>query len=88
MSNRAPPDELADVRERIKALKRRDDVLRAAIISSERGLVGEEYEAVVTRSKSEAIDATVIKKEPGLAFLRPFLATIELKPRGASDGKI
>jgi hypothetical protein len=69
MSNRAPPDELADVRERIKVLKRREEVF---------GLVGDEYEAVVTRSKSERIDAALIKKELGLAFLRPFLATTEL----------
>jgi hypothetical protein len=78
MSNRAPPDELADVREQIKALKQREEVLRAVLINGECGLVGDEYEAVVTRSKSERIDAAPIKRELGLVFLCPFLATTEL----------
>jgi hypothetical protein len=65
MSNRAPPDELADARERIKALKRREEVLRAAIISSECALVGDEYEAVVTRCDQGGTGARFPAPVPG-----------------------
>ena len=85
--NRKPADELADIRERIKALETRENVLRAKMIAGECDLTGDEYTAVVSKTRSERIDNDKLKKELGLQFLRPFMKTIQIvyvrvKPKG------
>jgi hypothetical protein len=77
-TNRAPADELADVREKIRALKQREDEIRAAMLAGEVGLFGDEFEASISKSKREGIDTQLMKRELGLAFLRPFMVTNEV----------
>ena len=72
-TNRKPPDELADVREKIRELKAREDVLREMLISGEVELMGDEFVAKVSVSNSERIDTARMKKELGTDFLKPFL---------------
>jgi hypothetical protein len=68
-TNRAPADELADVREKIRALKQREDEIRAAMLAGEVGLFGDEFEASISKSKREGINTQLMKRELGLAFL-------------------
>lgn len=72
-TNRKPPDELADVRERIKELGRREDQLKADLIAGKADLVGDEYVAVISKVTSERIDSKKLRQEIGTERLRPFL---------------
>lgn len=76
MSNRHPVDELADVREAMKVLKTREAELRAAILTHECGLTGDEYEATIKETETERVDTKELKKEFGLEKLRPFLKPV------------
>lgn len=76
-TNRKPPDELADVRERIKELKAREDELRELLITGEADLVGDDFAATISKVMSERIDSTKLRKELGLEKLRPFLVPSE-----------
>ena len=76
-SNRKPPDELADLREHIKALKERETVLRELMLAGHVSLIGDDFEVVISKSKTEKVDTTAMKRELGLAALRPFLTTVE-----------
>jgi hypothetical protein len=76
-SNRKPPDELADIREKVKALKEREEVLRSQMITGGVDLVGDSFRVVVVRKNCQRIDTAKIKKELGLKFLQPFMITAE-----------
>jgi hypothetical protein len=76
-TNRKPPDELADVRERIKELKAREDELRELLIAGEADPIGDDYAAVISKVVSERIDTTRLRRELGLERLRPFLVPLE-----------
>ncbi len=76
-TNRAPADELVDVREKIRYLKDREEFLRGRMLAGECSLVGDDFEVVISKTKSERLDTAAIKREFGLATLRPFLTTVE-----------
>jgi vacuolar-type H+-ATPase subunit E/Vma4 len=76
-TNRKPPDELADVRERIKELKSREEELRELLIAGECELVGDDFAATISKVVSERIDSVKLRKELGLEKLRPFLVPSE-----------
>ncbi|MGY3615696.1 hypothetical protein [Bradyrhizobium sp. USDA 10063] len=76
-TNRKPPDELADVRERIRELKAREDELRDMLIAGACDPIGDDYAATISKVKSERIDSTKLRKELGLQFLRPYLVPSE-----------
>lgn len=76
-TNRKPADELADIREGLRTLKDREAVLRGQMIAGEVSLIGDEFEVVVSKSKTEKVDTGKMKRELGLAALRPFLITAE-----------
>ena len=76
-TNRKPADELADVRERIKALKTREEILRTQLIDGEVDLIGDEYRVVISKVKSERVDVARMKKELGTKFLKPYLIQSE-----------
>lgn len=76
-SNRKPADELADIRERIRELKTREDTLRVRLINGACSLTGDDYKVTVAKVKGEKLDTTKLKKELGLKFLRPFLRETE-----------
>ncbi|KRR21330.1 hypothetical protein CQ14_06685 [Bradyrhizobium lablabi] len=76
-TNRKPPDELADVRERIKELKGREEELRDLLISGKADLVGDDYAAKVSTVTSERIDGKKLRRDLGHQFLEPFLVTVE-----------
>jgi len=84
--NRHPVDELADIRAEQKRLKDREDELRQMIISGQVGPVGDQHEASIRETVSERLDTAAVRKEFGLAKLRPFLkpsttTVITVKPR-------
>jgi len=76
-TNRKPPDELADVRERIRELKAREDELRELLIAGECELVGDDFAAVISKVVSERIDTARLRAELGTERLRPFLVPSE-----------
>lgn len=76
-TNRKPPDELADVRERIKELKSREEKLRQMLITGEADLVGDDFAATVSTMTSERIDTPKLRKELGPEKLRAFLVHSE-----------
>lgn len=77
ISNRKPADELADVRERMKALREREAILREQMISGDVDLTGDSYEVIISKTKTEKVDTAAMKRELGLKALRPFLTTVE-----------
>jgi hypothetical protein len=74
-TNRKPPDELADVRERMKELKRREDELKAELIAGKVELVGDEFVARISKVTSERIDSKKLRQEIAAEQLAPFLVT-------------
>ncbi|MGO4506025.1 hypothetical protein AB4Z51_03325 [Bradyrhizobium sp. 2TAF36] len=73
MPNRHPVDQLADIRAEIKQLKAREDQLRAEVLDHPEDLAGDEHEAMLVQMRTERLDVEKLKRELGLAFLRPFL---------------
>ena len=73
MPNRHPVDQLADVRSEIKILKEREQALRAEVLASSDDMSGDENEAVICELAVEHVDLDLMKRELGMAFLRPFL---------------
>lgn len=74
-SNRHPVDELADVRERIKHLKNREEEIRQMIIDGKCDKQGDYFFVVVRVHKTERIDTPAIIKEMGMERLRRFMKT-------------
>jgi hypothetical protein len=74
-TNRKPPDELADVRERMKQLKHREDELKASLIAGEVDLVGDEFIAKISQVTSERINSPKLRKEVAAEQLKPYLVT-------------
>lgn len=77
-TNRKPPDELADVRERIKELKGREDELRDLLLSGEVDLVGDDYAARISTVTQQRVDSKKIRREFGEQFLEPFMVAVEI----------
>ena len=77
--NRHPVDELADIRERMKPLKRREEELRQMILDHECEAEGEEYAAAVSVTVRENLDQAKLIKEMGMKVLRPFMRTSEIR---------
>ncbi len=78
-NNRHPVDELADIREQMKPLKQREEELRQMILDGECEAEGNEYVATVTVAVREKLDEAKLKKELGMAMLRPFVRASEIK---------
>lgn len=74
-TNRKPPDELADVREKIKVLGVREEELKKAILAGEVELLGDEFVAVITTTTSERIDSKKLRKDIPAEQLAPFLVS-------------
>ncbi|MGY2987680.1 hypothetical protein [Bradyrhizobium sp. USDA 4508] len=72
-TNRKPPDELADVRERIKELKGREDELRDLLIEGKADPVGDEYVAKISEQEGERIDSKKLRAKFGTDVLGPFM---------------
>lgn len=75
--NRHPADRLADVRARIRDLKAEEEALRLRFIEGEDAL-GDEFEVVVDKRRSERLDRKKLEKEMGRAFLRPFMTSVSM----------
>jgi hypothetical protein len=75
--NRHPVDELADVREQMRGLKEREQELRETILGGGCTKVGARFSASVTRTKVQRLDSEAVRREFGLAVLRPFLRDSE-----------
>lgn len=56
MQNLPVPDELATIREQIKALERREAELRAAILTEPEARAGKDWMATVTEQKSQRVN--------------------------------
>lgn len=76
-TNRKPADELADIRERVRILKAREDILRAKLIDGDADLIGDEYRVVISKVKAERVDTAKLRKELGTKFLKPYLVQSE-----------
>jgi hypothetical protein len=75
-TNRHPADALADVREEIKALQQREDVLRQELLASD-DRIGTEWEATIHSRAQERLDTGAVIKHFGKSTLRPFFKRIE-----------
>jgi hypothetical protein len=74
MANRHPADEIADIRERIAALKTREVELRDAMLTAELSdRIGEEWIVEITQRKSNRLDNAALKEHFGLEALQPFM---------------
>lgn len=69
-----PVDELVEVRSQIRALKAREDELRQKIIETG-DRVGDRFKASVITNEREQLDHAALKREFGMAMLRPFVKT-------------
>ena len=76
-TNRKPADELFEVREKIRVLKDREEILRARFLAGDADPVGDDYEVVITKTKTERVDTAALKRDLGLNFLKPFLRTTQ-----------
>ncbi len=89
-TNLAPADRLAKVRDEIRILKAEEDELRSGFIDGELDAVGDEHVVVITTSRSERIDTQALKREWGMAKLRPFVTESEttfVKLKKRADGR-
>jgi hypothetical protein len=82
-----PVDELAAIREEIKQMQGREDVLRAALLAEGADLDGKQYTAAVIPSTRETVDKNALIAELGKAAVQPFLKTtlvrsVKLIPKG------
>jgi hypothetical protein len=75
-TNRHPADALADVREEIRALQQREEILRQELIVSD-DHIGAEWEATIHNRAQ--LDTGAVIKHFGTATLRPFFRHIEFK---------
>lgn len=76
-TNLAPADRLAKVREDIRILKAEEDELREGFISGGLNPIGDEHVVVVDTTLGERIDTQALKREWGMAMLRPFVFKTE-----------
>jgi hypothetical protein len=74
-TNRHPADALADVRDEIRTLQQREDVLRQELLASD-DRVGAEWEASIHSHTQERLDSRAVIKHFGAATLRPFFKRI------------
>jgi hypothetical protein len=75
-----PADELAAIREEIKILQEREDILRNALMSgTEADRNGKQYRAYVQTSTRETIDKASIIAALGLDVVQPFLKKSDVK---------
>ncbi len=75
-----PADELAAVREEIKILQAREDILRAAMLSgSDEDREGRNYRAFIQASTRETLDKEALIAEFGRNKIEPFLKKTDVK---------
>jgi hypothetical protein len=77
VSNRHPADELAEVREKIRALQAREAELRDMLMHGNCGLVGDDHVAVIKTMPRTRIDLPALRKHLG-AKLKPFMVAREM----------
>lgn len=87
--NRAPADELAEIRAEIKALKERETALRTRILESDTPdvLMGVEHEVVVREQRSRVLDKSLLPEDirENPAFYRERVTRIvTVKPKAGS----
>ncbi len=73
MANRHVVDRLADIRSEIKNLREREQSLRAEVLDNPDELSGDQNETTILELAVERLDVEQLKREVGMAFLRPFL---------------
>jgi len=89
-TNLAPADRLARVREDIRILKAEEEELKDGFKAGDLDTVGDEHVVVITTSRSEKIDTQALKREWGMAKLRPFVTETEttfVKLKKRADGR-
>jgi hypothetical protein len=77
-ANRHPVDELADVRAQMRQLKEREDALRRTILAGGCSLVGDEFEAAITKKTANRLDQAAAVRELGMKLLLPFMIRSEI----------
>ena len=86
LPNIHPVDELAALREDIKQLQAREDVLRAELLKDGADLDGKQYQGFIQPSTRETVDKNALIAELGKEAVQPFLKTtlvrsVKLIPR-------
>lgn len=80
LPNIHPVDELAALREEIKVLEAREDVLRASLMAgSEEDRCGKQYRAFIQTSTRETLDKASLVAAFGAEVLAPFMRKTDVK---------
>jgi hypothetical protein len=74
-----PADELAEVREKIKALTARADELRDKLLADGAHLQGDQYTATINPGVRETLDRKAIEEAFGEKAIAPFLKKTSFK---------
>jgi len=74
--NRHPVDQLGDIRQQIKTLQEREQVLREELFATG-DLIGDEFEAEIRHSAQQRLNDQAAIKLFGRVTLAPFLRRIE-----------
>lgn len=61
LTNRHPVDELADIRAKMDALKKREAELRKIILSNGCTLDGHEWEAIIVKQRRQGVSKTMLQ---------------------------
>jgi hypothetical protein len=75
MSNRAPADRLADLREQLRVLKAEEAALREGFIAGTLPPDGDEYVVTVERKEHIRIDGNAMRQDVEESIWRPYLVT-------------
>ena len=73
LPNIHPADELAALREELKILSNREDVLRKKLLAEGADLKGDQYTAVLLPQKRESLDKNAITEAFGEEAIAPFV---------------
>lgn len=76
--NRHPVDELADIRDEMRKLKVREEIIRCMLIDGACSQNGDTHVATVRTAVIERIDTEALKKELGMQVLRPYVRKAEM----------
>ena len=70
-----PADELFALREEIKQLQEREEILRRALLADGADLSGKQYQAYIQPSQRETLDKNALIADLGKAAVQPYLKT-------------
>ena len=77
LGNRKPADKLKEIRDEIKRLKADEDYIRRMMIKGDMLLVGDQFKAVITKSKQNRLDRKAVEEKFG--DLSEFTKEVEIK---------